>query len=255
MHYYQHHIGDFIKDTSFLTNEEVGVYLKLLWIYYDTEQPLENDITVLTMKVNSRSNPDVVSRMLEMFFTLEADCWIHTRVEKELAEYQSLVQNRSKAGRASAEQRRNRRSTGVEQVLNNESTPGQLTNNHKPETINQDKTIKAFDAVRHLMSLGVVDQVARDYVKQRKKKPTMTAINRLEKEARKANISLQQALEICCARGWEGFNADWIRDKRQQLTGQQSAWLTITGQTLTSEDDYHGRTIEADSIPPALLGE
>lgn len=256
MHYYQHHIGDFIKDTYYLSNEEVGVYLKLLWIYYDSERPLENDLEVLTMKVGSRDNPGIVSRMLKTFFVLEADSWIHSRVEKELAEYQSLVQNRAKAGRASAEHRRNKRLTGVEQVLNESSTSGQLTNNHKPETINQEKTIKAFDAVRHLVSLGVVDQVASDYVKQRKKKPTLTAINRLEKEARKANISLQQALEICCARGWEGFNADWIKDKKAQtLTGQQSAWLTITGQTLSSEDEYHGRTIEADTLPPALMGK
>jgi uncharacterized protein YdaU (DUF1376 family) len=49
MHYYQHHIGDFIKDTSFLTNEEVGIYLKLLWIYYDTEKPLPNSLFELSM--------------------------------------------------------------------------------------------------------------------------------------------------------------------------------------------------------------
>ena len=113
---------------------------------------------------------------------------------------------------------------------------------------------KQFDAVQHLVSLGVNQQVAQDYCKQRKKKPTLTAINGLEREVKKARISLQQALEICCARGWEGFKADWIKDKTQQLTGQQSAWLTITGQTLNNEDDYHGRTIEADSLPPALLG-
>ena len=67
MHYYQHHIGDFIKDTSFLTNEEVGIYMKLLWLYYDTEKPLPNSIHELSMKVNARNQQDALQSILKMF--------------------------------------------------------------------------------------------------------------------------------------------------------------------------------------------
>ena len=254
MHYYQHHIGDFIKDTSFLTNEEVGIYLKLLWLYYDTEHALEDNLFVLTMKTNSRDNEDAVKGILGMFFTLDNGFWYHTRCEKELAEFQALVLNKSKAGKASAEQRRNKKATPVEQVLNDSTTDTQLPITHDPEPRTLDKTKTSFDAIRHLMSLGVTEQVAKDWIKQRKTKPTLTAIKGIEKEASKARLSLHQALEISCSRGWQSFKAEWIQDKTNTLTPNQSAWLTITGQIANFGDDNHGRTIEADPLPPALLG-
>lgn len=53
-----------------------------------------------------------------------------------------------------------------------------------------------------------------DFLKVRKAKRagelTETAFNAIEKEARKANLKIEQAIEMCCLRGWVGFNADWV---------------------------------------------
>lgn len=38
---------------------------------------------------------------------------------------------------------------------------------------------------------------------------TETALNIIRKEAEKADITLDQALETCCMRGWQGFKAEW----------------------------------------------
>lgn len=38
---------------------------------------------------------------------------------------------------------------------------------------------------------------------------TETALNIIRKEAEKAGITLEQALETCCMRGWQGFKAEW----------------------------------------------
>jgi len=138
MHYYQHHIGDFIKDTSFLTNEEVGIYLKLLWIYYDTEQPLPNSLFELSMKVNARDQQDALAGILGIFFTLENNVWHHTRCDKEIDHYHQQLETASRAGKASAAKRAfNKRSTGVEQALDLCSTDVQPTSNQQPTTINQ----------------------------------------------------------------------------------------------------------------------
>jgi CTP synthase (UTP-ammonia lyase) len=106
------------------------------------------------------------------------------------------------------------------------------------------------------VSLGVVEQVARDYCQQRKKKATATAIDGIYKQAQKAGISLNKALEICCARGWEGFKAEWIKDKPQQgqqLTAYQqsikSAGISIFGNL---EEKYAERTIDATPITRQL---
>jgi len=144
MHYYQHHIGDFIKDTSFLTNEEIGIYLKLIWLYYDTEKPLPNNIFELSMKTATRDNQIVLEGLLEMFFVLdENDCWHHNRCDKEIEHYKQQLITASKAGKASALKRAmNKNSTGVERALNERTTEVQPTNNQQPITINQVKENK-----------------------------------------------------------------------------------------------------------------
>ena len=63
---------------------------------------------------------------------------------------------------------------------------------------------------------GVSDSVFKDYLEVRKTKKakwTETALKGLTKEAQKAGMSLQEAMELCCARGWVGFKAEWIKDQ------------------------------------------
>jgi uncharacterized protein YdaU (DUF1376 family) len=144
MHYYQHHIGDFIKDTSFLTNEEIGIYLKLIWLYYDTEKPLPNNLFELSMKTGTRDNTEMLSGLLEMFFSFHSveDCWHHNRCDKEISHYKQQLTTASKAGKASALKRAmNKNPTSVEQSLDERSTEVQPTNNQEPITINH-KPIK-----------------------------------------------------------------------------------------------------------------
>jgi uncharacterized protein YdaU (DUF1376 family) len=144
MHYYQHHIGDFIKDTSFLTNEEIGIYLKLIWLYYDTEKPLPNNLFELGMKTGTRDNRIELEGLLGMFFVLDMEnqCWHHTRCDKEIEHYKQQLTTASKAGKASALKRAlNRNSTGVEQALNERSTEVQPTSNQQPITNNQKKML------------------------------------------------------------------------------------------------------------------
>ena len=144
MHYYQHHIGDFIKDTSFLTNEEIGIYLKLIWLYYDSEKPLPNNLFELGMKTGTRDNQEVLEGLLGMFFVLDEQnkCWNHSRCDKEIEHYKQQLTTASKAGKASALKRAmNKNPTSVEQALDERSTEVQPTNNQQPLTINH-KPIK-----------------------------------------------------------------------------------------------------------------
>jgi uncharacterized protein YdaU (DUF1376 family) len=200
MHYYQHHIGDFIKDTSYLTNEEVGIYMKLLWLYYDTEKPLPKDLFILSMKANARNSESIVTGILNMFFIESNDGWHHTRCDQEIAHYHSLLETASKAGKASAAKR----------ASNARSTPVQPTKNQEPITKNHIKTITPA---------GVSESIFKDYMEVRKAKKakwTETALKGLIRESEKAGISLQEAMQICCERGWIGFKADWIQQEAKK---------------------------------------
>ena len=63
---------------------------------------------------------------------------------------------------------------------------------------------------------GVSESVFQDFIKLRKglKAPvTQTAIKGLQREAAKANLSLQSVLELCCQNGWRGFKAEWAKNQ------------------------------------------
>jgi uncharacterized protein YdaU (DUF1376 family) len=211
MHYYQHHIGDFIKDTSFLTNEEVGIYMKLIWLYYDTEAPLPNDTPVLAMKLNCRGSEQTVRNILGLYFRFIDDRWHHTRCDDEIAHFHKQLEVASKAGKASAAKRKgNAISTPVEHPLDLGSTPVQLTNNQEPITKNHIKTTPPPD--------GVSSDLWSDFLVYRKrlKAPvTPRVLERLIKEANLAKMPLDQVLETIIFKGWRSFEASWVT----QVTG------------------------------------
>jgi len=132
MHYYQHHIGDFIKATARLSDSQTIAYLRLLWMYYDTEKPLILDTELLAFQIGTSIQDTEL--LLRTFFILTDEGWKQTRCEEEISSYREFLNKKSMAGRASAEQRKNIRSTPVQQTLNDSSTDVQLTTNHKPIT-------------------------------------------------------------------------------------------------------------------------
>ena len=74
-----------------------------------------------------------------------------------------------------------------------------------------------LEAYRLLGEHGIDGQLAQDYIALRKshRAPiTQTALKGIEREANNAGLSLEQALTICCERGWRGFRAEWLHSDR-----------------------------------------
>lgn len=70
---------------------------------------------------------------------------------------------------------------------------------------------------------GVDPQVIADFKSIRKQKKaaiTLTAMRGIQREAEKAGMSLDDALRVCCVRGWQGFKAEWIT--RDQSVGARN---------------------------------
>lgn len=67
----------------------------------------------------------------------------------------------------------------------------------------------------------VDQQIATDFISLRKAKKsplTETAVKGIRREAERVGYTLEQALTVCCERGWSGFKAEWIL--REQSTGK-----------------------------------
>lgn len=66
----------------------------------------------------------------------------------------------------------------------------------------------------------VSESVWNDYLSLRKQKRsplTETALRGIINEAEKAGITLEQALELCCARGWQGFKSEWTHENNSGI--------------------------------------
>jgi hypothetical protein len=61
---------------------------------------------------------------------------------------------------------------------------------------------------------GVSEQVWNDFIALRKAKRaplSQTVLTVIAKEAEKASVTLEEALIVCLTRGWQGFNAEWMK--------------------------------------------
>jgi hypothetical protein len=93
---------------------------------------------------------------------------------------------------------------------------------------------------------GVSVSVWNDYLKTRGKKLTETGLKGLQREAAKAGYSLQQALEVCCERGWRGFKADWV------MTKADVGRVTVPGPTGPDPVLAQLKAHKGAPIPPAV---
>ena len=208
MHYYQFNIGDYASHTRNLSLLEDLAYRKLLDEYYLHERPLNGSITDVARQIGMKDYQDEVGFVLKTFFTDTDDGWVNKRADLQIAQYASKLDQASRAGKASAERRRNAGSTDV-----------QLTNNHKPVTNNQElltSTSKTKTVAQSACNRpdGVLESLWEDFLILRKAKRaplTNSALEGIEQEAKKAGMNLEEALYECCARGWTGFKAEWIK--------------------------------------------
>ena len=181
-------------------------YRRLLDLYYLHERTLNEDVATVARKINMRDNVPEVKVVLEEFFILEVGKgWTNLRADEEIEKYQSKVQSAIRAGKASALARSNARSTTVQ------PNKKQETLNNKQETYNN-KTLKR--------PRNVSKKTWDDFLVHRKNKKaplTETALKGIKNEVKKTSISLEDALVMCQARGWQSFKSDWISKEQKSF--------------------------------------
>jgi hypothetical protein len=116
----------------------------------------------------------------------------------------------------------NRRAKEREAVTNTSSTIStvdQSSDNAEAYTeadTEEKKNTRVARAVASACPADVSPQVFEDWSQLRKAKKspiTKTALVGVRRQAEKAGLSMQQALEVCCERGWSGFKAEWITER------------------------------------------
>lgn len=209
MHYYQFNIGDYNKHTMHLSPIEDITYRRLLDMYYDTESPIPNNIPWVSRRL--RIEAGIVESILKEFFEITENGYINRRADAEIAAYHGFLNKQKLNGIKGG---RPKKTHGIPKpnpnITQNNPKQETLTINHKPNKLPTPN--------------GVLQSVWDDFVQHRKNKKapiTETALKGIEREAKKAQISLNDALQEICARGWTGFKAEWVMKDQPKKTEHQ----------------------------------
>lgn len=257
MHYYQHHIGDFIKDTANLDDHQLATYLRMIWTYYTDEKPINSDIEDLAFAL--RSDDKTVRLLLRHYFIETPEGWSHGRCDREI----SVFHDKSEKAVASAKARWGNAKAKQSLIERNANASIKDANEHFFDA-NQEPRTKNQEPIKNTVSAsappdGVSYQVWGDFIKSRKVKLTKTALDGIMREADKAGWRLEDALRECCSRGWRGFKASWVEEKQSSETNYQRSMREKyqTAAPSIAASNPSAKRIDPnaffDSLPPNTL--
>ena len=131
MHYYQHHIGDYRRDTTHLSLLEHGVYRQLLdWAYLESEPiPKETETVYRRLSAKTQEEKNAVDIVLSEFFTLKIG-YTQKRTEIGKQAYERKAATARIAGKLGGRPRK------TDEVISGLTELTDAKANHKPLTIN-----------------------------------------------------------------------------------------------------------------------
>ena len=134
MHYYQFNIGNYRRDTIYLSLLEHAVYRQLIDTYYLEEQPLCDDHARLmrTHCIRTKEEQLAMQNILADFFIHDKDAGLyrHPDIDQHLEKYQE----KSEKARKSANSRWKKSECNAKSIR----THSEGNANHKPLTINKE---------------------------------------------------------------------------------------------------------------------
>lgn len=150
MNYYEHHLGDYAKDTSHLTMLEHGAYRLLLDRYYSTEAPIPKDQAHRVARARSKDEKIAVDTVLDEFFKLEDGFYVNGRADEEITKAQSKIKAAQENGKRGGRPKKNQDETkqkptglflGYENETQTKAHQTPDTKHQSPDCFNKTNTI------------------------------------------------------------------------------------------------------------------
>ena len=256
MYYYQHHIGDFIRDTSNLSDSQCMAYLRLIWMYYDSEAPIQDSVRALAFKLGT--NVETVDLLLEVFFIRDGEAWRHKRIDAEIESYKLKAQKARES--ANARWTNSVRTAGAMRTHNDGNATAEQTQqlsskvdaNQEPITNNQEEKKKkkggSVEPDPHApvictpeMMVEIDSGLAKKFIAHRKQVKangpfTVNAWQRHIDQSTKAGISPEAAMQYAISAGWQAFTAAYyLRAEGIPSGGQQKTFGQLRKEQTDAE--------------------
>jgi uncharacterized protein YdaU (DUF1376 family) len=197
MHYFQHNIADYRKDTMHLSLLEHGVYRQLLDQYYLQEGalPLDQDRICRLINAKTLEEKEAVFHVLQDFFIKNDAGYVHKRCDLVINEYNKKSLTASKSAKIRWDN------------ANGMRTHSEPNANHKPLTINH-------KPLTNIKPLSDFDMFWIAYPKKVGKEAA-------RKAWAKANPELAMVLN---ALEWQKISPQWFKNNGQYIPNP-STWI------------------------------
>jgi len=137
MNYYPFHVGDYRRDTHYLTHEGHYIYRTLLDEYYHSEGPLPLDKRALLRKCGLTTDQmPLLEGILDDFFLERSDGYMNKHCERVIGEYKVRAEtariNGSKGGRPPKPKRTRRVTVAIPNLTGSKANQEPITKNQEP---------------------------------------------------------------------------------------------------------------------------
>lgn len=139
MNYYEHHIGDYLRDTAHLSLLEHGVYRRLMDVYYTREAPLPAAQAARLAGARTDEERAAVQTVLDEFFMLDeaAGMYRHARCDREIEAFKDKQRKAS----ASAASRWKRQKPDAQVVQPDSGPDASAMRTHSERIANEVRTV------------------------------------------------------------------------------------------------------------------
>ena len=220
MHYYPHHIGDFIKETANLNDHQLATYLRMIWAYYLDENPLPDDCERIAFAV--RSDEKTVRVLLKHYFELIDGKWHQKRCDKEIEHYKLNSEKGRKAAEARWQKHSQNQSTKSERNADAMHTHtktdafASLSDaNQEPRTKNQEPIIKINPPNPPRGDDEVFEKFWALYPKKVGKQAALKAWKKIPSPKQTLTL-IENAL------AWQTVSEQWTKDNGQYIPNPQT---------------------------------
>lgn len=243
---FQFYAADFLTDTSEMTCQEVGAYIRLLSLQW-VNGGLSSDPMRLANIIGADFH--AVWDGIKHKFSLCDDGKLRNPKLEQVRDTQIAFRNKqSESGKLGASNRwakeaakSNRIPANSESIAtpqnidgdpigdtNGESIALRSSSSSSSSSLSLSPTSTPKTKTNKTKTLvptpeGVSTATWNDFQTLRKSKKapvTAAAMAGIQREAKKAGWTLENALIECCSRGWTGFKAEWARDDRKKTQHQ-----------------------------------
>ena len=150
--------------------------------------------------------------------------------KRDEEKYQKTCEARALAGSKGGKQKVANASKSKQKVANLAENKNKNKTKNKSDSKNINTIVAGapkFNFKNQLISLGVKESTARDWLEVRKKKKaanTETALNGLIKQISESGLTPQKAIEMATEQSWAGFKAKWVANNDQDFSDTSTGW-------------------------------